>query len=243
LGVPFSPRAPTCEGRRGGGSPRQQVLDEHARSGSQGPRQRVDRWAGAAPDDGRWLTRGLSTLLGDTTGKHRDGARPAITGRWRKDTRLLVERGRSAGPTGADHGRTRRGRIETVSHELTEPNAKAISRTGQIGRMLRPCYPLPAWLPPRGSGGCFLAHLSTSTRCQTGPAASLAKGPGKSGRLTYLAAERSGTFKNLTISAKPSRSPGRTGDEPRTSQDTWRHCCHEARSRGTLPLTSTLPLV
>jgi hypothetical protein len=81
----------------------------------------------------------------------------------------------------------------------------------------------------RGSGRCFLAHLSTSTRCQTGPAASLANGSGKSGRLTYLAAVRSGTFKNLTISAKPSRSPGRTGDKPRTSQVTWRRCCHEVR--------------
>ena len=110
-------------------------------------------------------------------------------------------------------------------------------------RLVAPCYPLRAWLPPRGSGRCLLAHLSTSTRCQTGPAASLANGSGKSGRLTYLATERSGTFKNLTISAKPSRSPGRIGDEPRTSQDTWRHCCHEARSRGTLPPTSTLPLV
>ena len=124
---------------------------------------------------------------------------------------------------------------DAVCHEIGDE--------GLAAGLLRPCYPLPAWLPPRGSGRCFLAHLSTSTRCHTGPAASLARGSGKSGRLTYLAAERSGTFKNLTISAKPSRSPGRTGDEPRTSQDTWRHCCHEVRSRGTLPLTSTLPLI
>ena len=93
------------------------------------PTQRVDRWAGGAPDDGRWLTRGRCTLLGDATGKHRDGERPAITGRWRKDMRLLVERGHAAGPTGADHVRTRRGGTETVSHELTEPNAWGICRS------------------------------------------------------------------------------------------------------------------
>jgi hypothetical protein len=156
--------------------------------------------------------------------------------------RLLVERGprgwthwSRSSPNASRRDRDRLPRTDRAERlgDLPEPIRSAGS--------LRRCYPLRPWVPPPRNGRCRLAHLSTSTRCHTGPAASLARGSGKSGRLTYLAAVRSGTFKNLTISAKPSRSPGRTGDEPRTSQDTWRHCCHEVRSRGTLPLTSTLP--
>jgi hypothetical protein len=56
--------------------------------------------------------------------------------------RLLVERGRSAEPIGADHVRTRRGGIETVSHELTEPSAKGISRADQIRRLVAPVLPV-----------------------------------------------------------------------------------------------------
>jgi hypothetical protein len=61
--------------------------------------------------------------------------------------RLLVERGRSAEPIGADHVRTRRGGIETVSHELTEPSAKGISRADQIRRLVAPVLPVACVAP------------------------------------------------------------------------------------------------